>query len=194
MKRICVFTGSSLGARASYADAAAGLGRLLADRGIGVVYGGARVGLMQILADSAMQAGGEVIGVIPQLLVDREIAHPEITELHIVSSMHERKALMAELSDGFAALPGALGTMEEFFEVLTWAQLGYHAKPCGLMNVEGYYNGLLAFLDHSVAEALLRQEYRDMVLVADAPETLLQRLMDYTPTHADKWIHSPSQL
>jgi uncharacterized protein (TIGR00730 family) len=140
MKRICVFTGSSLGARTSFADAAAGLGRLLAERGIGLVYGGARVGLMEILADSAMQAGGEVIGVIPQLLVDREIAHRDITELRVVTSMHERKALMAELSNGFVALPGALGTMEEFFEVLTWAQLGYHAKPCGLLNVDGFYH------------------------------------------------------
>ncbi len=194
LKRVCVFAGSSSGTRASYTAAAAGLGRLLSGRGIGVVYGGASVGLMTAVADAALANGGEVIGVIPRLLVDLEIAHPGLSELKIVGSMHERKALMSELSDGFIALPGALGTLEEVFEVLTWAQLGYHRKPCGLLNVEGYYDRLLDFLDHTVSEGLLRQQNRDTLLVAENGEMLLEQFETYEPAHVEKWIDRRDQL
>ncbi len=188
MKRICLFAGSSPGLRDSYAREAAAFGRLLANEGIGLVYGGASVGLMDFAANAALEAGGEVIGIMPQSLVDKEIAHHGLTDMRIVTSMHERKALMAELSDGFAALPGGLGTLEEFFEMLTAAQLGFHSKPCGLMNIEGYYDSLLAFLDHSVAERLLRQENRDMVIVAPNGGELLERFRSYRPVKVDKWL------
>ena len=154
--RICVYAGSNPGAKAAYAEAAGDLARLLAERGIGVVYGGGKVGLMGILADTALAAGGEVIGVIPQDLIDREIGHTGLTELHVVGSMHERKALMAELSDGFVALPGGAGTLEELIEIYTWSQLGLHDKPMGVLNVAGYYDGLAALLDHAVQEGFLR--------------------------------------
>ena len=156
LMRICVYAGSNPGANPAYGEAAADLARLLASRGIGVVYGGGKVGLMGILADTALAAGGEVIGVIPQDLMDREIGHAGLTELHVVGSMHERKALMAELSDGFVALPGGAGTLEELIEVYTWSQLGLHAKPMGVLNVAGYYDGLAALLDHAVQEGFLR--------------------------------------
>ena len=188
MKRLCVFAGSSAGTRNEYRDAARGLGRALADRGIGLVYGGARVGLMGIVADTVLAAGGEAIGVIPATLVAREIAHEGLTELRIVSSMHERKALMADLSDAFVAVPGGWGTLEEFFEVLTWAQLGLHRKPCGLLNVQGYFDGLLSFLDHSVAEGFLRREYRSMIAVSASPAALLDGLASYKPPAVEKWI------
>jgi len=156
LRRLCVFTGSSAGVRPEYREAARDLGRLLAQRGIGLVYGGARVGLMGAVADAALEAGGVVIGVIPQGLVAKEIAHTGLTELRVVASMHERKAMMADLADGFVALPGGWGTLEEFFEVLTWAQLGLHAKPCGLLNVGGYFDGLLkASLAFSIVGFLL---------------------------------------
>jgi uncharacterized protein (TIGR00730 family) len=188
LQRVCVFTGSSPGGRVHYREAAEGFGRLLAERGIGLVYGGARVGLMGAVADATLTAGGTVIGVIPQALVDKEVAHTGLTELRVVSSMHERKATMAELSDAFVALPGGWGTLEEFFEVLTWAQLGLHRKACGLLNVAGYFDGLLAFADHAVDERFLRRENREMVLVAGEPAHLLERLARYEPPAVDKWI------
>ena len=175
-RRVCVFTGSSPGVRREYRDAARTLGHLLAERGMGLVYGGAHVGLMGAVADAVLEAGGPVIGVIPESLVAREIAHTGLTELRVVGSMHERKAMMAELSDAFVALPGGWGTLEEFCEVLTWALLGLHAKPCALLNVGGYFDHLLAFVEHATAEGFVRQAHREMVLVADAPAVLLERL------------------
>jgi uncharacterized protein (TIGR00730 family) len=171
-----VFCGSSSGNRASYAAAAGELGKLLAGRNIGLVYGGGSVGLMGILADATLAAGGKVIGVIPQSLADREVAHRGLSELRVVESMHERKAVMADLADAFIAMPGGFGTLDEFFEILTWAQLGIHAKPCGLLNVESYFNALLAFLDHSVDERLLKPTHRKLILVDTDPRELLARL------------------
>ncbi len=158
--RICVFCGSAAGTRPEYAEAAAELGTALATRGLGLVYGGASVGLMGVVADAALAAGGEVVGVIPQALVDREVAHPGLTELHVVGTMHERKARMAELSGAFVVLPGGMGTLEELFEVVTWSQLGLHAKPIVLLDVAGYWAGLAAFLDHAGAEGFVRAGHR----------------------------------
>ncbi len=165
-----------MGRREEYRRAAAEVGLALAESGIGVVYGGGSVGLMGVVADAAMGAGGEVIGVIPEHLVDREIAHREVTELHVVGSMHERKALMAELSDAFVVLPGGLGTMEETFEVASWTQLGLYAKPLGLLNVAGYFAPLVTFLDHAVAEGFIVPEHRSLFLVEEEPEAILKRL------------------
>ncbi|HXG67464.1 MAG TPA: TIGR00730 family Rossman fold protein [Blastocatellia bacterium] len=188
MKRICVYCGSNNGARAAYADAARAIGMALTRRGISLVYGGGCVGLMGIVADTVLAEGGEVIGVIPEALVAREVAHKGLFDLRVVSSMHERKALMADLSDAFIALPGGLGTLEEFCEITTWAQLGLHRKPCGLLNVEGYYDPLLAFLDHAVAERFVRPEHRSFILADSDPERLLDALMSYQPPTLHKWI------
>ena len=189
MRRVCVFCGSSPGARPAYAEATAEVARLLAGEGIGVVYGGGHVGLMGVLADTAMAAGGEVIGVMPRALVDREIGHTEISELRVVGSMHERKALMAELSDAFVALPGGAGTLEELFEVYTWAQLGLHDKPCALLDVEDYYADLAGFLDHAVRERFVREEHRAMLMIERDPRALIERLRDYEPRPLrPKWI------
>lgn len=188
MRRVCVFCGSSPGASSLYADVARQLGALLARRGLGLVYGGGNVGLMGILADAVLKGGGHVTGVIPQSLVDLEVAHAGLTDLRIVGSMHERKALMADLADGFIALPGGIGTLEEFCEILTWAQLGLHEKPCGLINVAGYFDHLMAFLDHSVSERFFRAEHRSMVLLDDDAERLLDRFETYRPPHLEKWI------
>jgi uncharacterized protein (TIGR00730 family) len=188
MKRICVFCGSNPGASPAYARAAAGMGALLAGRGLTLVYGGGRVGLMGVLADSVLAAGGRVIGVIPNALKDRELGHAGLTELRVVSSMHERKALMAELADGFIALPGGIGTMEEWFEVWTWGQLGIHAKPLGLLDVEGYFDPLHAFLDRMVTEHFLTPAYRAMALVEEDPEVLLDRMAEYVPPQVRKWL------
>jgi len=188
MRRVCVFCGSSHGASPVYAEAARDLGRRLARRGLGLVYGGGNVGLMGEVADAALAAGGEVIGVIPYALEAREVAHSGLTELHVVDSMHERKALMADLSDGFLALPGGIGTLEEFFEVWTWGQLGLHAKPCGLLDVAGYYAPLLAFLDRTVEEGFLRPAHREVVLVDTDPEALLDRMAAFTPPRVEKWM------
>jgi uncharacterized protein (TIGR00730 family) len=189
MRRVCVFCGSSPGARPAYAHATAEVARLLADEGIGVVYGGGHVGLMGVLADTTMAAGGEAIGVMPQALVDREIGHTGITELRVVGSMHERKALMADLADAFIALPGGAGTLEELFEVYTWAQLGLHRKPCGLLDVEGYFSGLVGFLDHAVSERFLREEHRAMLIVEGDPRSLIDRLREFEPEAVTpKWI------
>jgi uncharacterized protein (TIGR00730 family) len=185
---VCVFAGSSDGARHEYRQAAHDLGAALAARRIGVVYGGARVGLMGVVADAALAAGGEVIGVIPSALVAKEIAHTGLTELRVVASMHERKALMADLADAFVALPGGWGTLEEFFEVLTWAQLGLHAKPCGLLNVSGYFDGLLAFCEHAVTEGFVRRDYLGMIAAADTAARLLDRLAEHRPPVVEKWL------
>jgi uncharacterized protein (TIGR00730 family) len=187
LTRICVFCGSSDGARASYRDAAAALGRMLARRRLGVVYGGGNVGLMGALADAALDAGGEVIGVIPEHLVARELAHRGV-DLRIVHSMHERKALMGDLADAFVALPGGFGTLEEFLEVLTWSQLGLHAKPCALLNVQNYYHGLLGFFEQAVREGFVRGESRALVVVDDDPERLLDQLADWQPPALRQWI------
>jgi hypothetical protein len=184
MTRVCVFAGSSAGAQPEYRQAAEALGRAVGERGIGVVYGGACVGLMGVMADAALEAGSDVIGVIPSALVAKEIAHRALTELRVVASMHERKALMADLSDGFIALPGGWGTLDELFEVLTWGQLGLHHKPCGLLNVHGYFDGLLSFLDHTVEQGFVKREYRSMIAVADSPGTLLDMLASYRPPPA----------
>ena len=186
---VCVFCGSSAGARPSYAVMAQMLGRVLAERGIRVVYGGGRVGLMGVVADAALAAGGKVVGVIPQHLMDREVGHSGLTELRVTSSMHERKALMAELADGFVALPGGFGTLEELAETLTWSQLGLQAKPFGLLDVEGFYEPLLTFLDHTVAERFVTPEHRALVLSADDPATLLDRLAGWEPASTRaKWL------
>jgi hypothetical protein len=185
---VCVFAGSSAGARHEYRLAAVELGRVLAARGIGLVYGGARVGLMGAVADAVLDNGGRAIGVIPRALVDKEVAHTGLTDLHVVTSMHERKALMADSADGFVALPGGWGTLEEFFETLTWAQLGIHGKPCGLLNVHGYYDGLLSFLEHSIEQGFVRPEYRAMISVSDSPATLLDLLQTSVPPVVKKWI------
>jgi uncharacterized protein (TIGR00730 family) len=184
-----VFSGSSPGARPEYAAAAKALGSDLAGRGLRVVYGGAGVGLMAIVADAALAAGGEVIGVIPQQLVDQEVAHRGLPELRVTGSMHERKAAMAELSDGFIALPGGLGTLEEFAEAVTWSQLGLQSKPCGLLDVAGYYRSLLAFLDHAVIEQFVRAEHREMVLADTDPGRLLDAMEWWTPPRTGKWLN-----
>ena len=188
MKRICVFAGSSRGAREEYASAAQQLARELVAQGYEVVYGGGKVGMMGVMADAALGAGGKVIGVIPKALLAKEIAHSGLTELRVVDSMHTRKAMMAELSVGFIALPGGLGTMEELFEVLTWSQLGLHAKPCGLLNVSGYFDPLLAFLDSTVSERFVKSEHRALVITSTSPTELLARLAAYRPPHVEKWI------
>jgi uncharacterized protein (TIGR00730 family) len=187
VRRVCVYAGSNPGNDLIYAQAARELADLLAERGIGLVYGGGRVGLMGVLADTALAAGGEVIGVMPQALVDREIAHEGLTELRVVASMHERKALMAELSDAFVAVPGGIGTLEELIEIYTWSQLGIHAKPCGVLNVDGYYDHLAAFLDHAVAAGFLKAEHRAVLSVASEPRELLERLAAYVPRTVAKW-------
>jgi uncharacterized protein (TIGR00730 family) len=189
VKRVCVYCGSSPGRDPAYGEAAVALVRTLAERGLGVVYGGAHVGLMGVVADTALAAGAEVIGVIPQALVDKEIAHTGLDDLRVVGSMHERKAMMAELADAFVALPGGLGTLEELFEVATWSQLGLHVKPCGLLNVRGYYDGLTAMLDHAVSERFLRPENRAIMLVESAPADMVDALAAWRPpARVEKWI------
>lgn len=186
--RLCVFLGSSTGRSPVYADAAQRFGTLLAERGIGLVYGGGRVGLMGLIADAASAAGGEVIGIIPKALREREVDHQGITELHVVDTMHQRKALMAKLSDGFVALPGGIGTFEELFEVWTWAQLGYHAKPCGLLDVNGFYSRMSGFIDHVVEEGFLQPRHRAMLLVEREPDAMLDRILAYLAPDTERWI------
>ncbi len=181
MRRLCVFCGSSSGSRAEYRQVAQRLGQLLAARGIGLVFGGGHIGLMGVLADAVLQAGGEAIGVIPQALVDRELAHGGLTTLHVVDTMHQRKALMADLSDAFAALPGGYGTADEFFELLTWGQLGLHAKPIGLLNVAGFFDPLLTWVDHCVREGFVKPEHRRRLRLAADPEGLLHVLLTAKP-------------
>ena len=188
MKRLAVFCGSSHGANPAYAEAAVTLGTLLAKRGIGLVYGGGNVGLMGVIADAALAAGGEVIGVIPKSLADREVAHHGVTDLRIVDSMHTRKAMMADLSDAFLAMPGGVGTFEEFFEAITWTQLGLHRKACGLLNVAGFYTPLAVFIDRAVSEGFIKPVHRAAIVVDDNSERLLNSLSTIDLPDAPKWI------
>jgi uncharacterized protein (TIGR00730 family) len=188
MKRICVYCGSNPGRLPDYREAAAELGRELVRRNIGLVYGGAGIGVMGAVADAVLENGGEAIGVIPQSLATREVAHTGLSELIVVTSMHERKAHMAELADGFVALPGGWGTFEEIFEILTWAQLGIHAKPCGLLNVANYFAHLALFLQHAMDERFVRKEYKPMIIMEQEPGTLLDRFSTYQPPQVRKWI------
>ena len=186
MKRVCVYCGSGVGARAEYADAACALGEVLAERGLGLVFGGGKIGMMGVLARTMLERGGEVIGVIPRALLEQGLAQDDVTSLRVVETMHERKALMAELSDAFMALPGGLGTMEEFFEILTWSQLGLHAKPCGLLNVGSYFDHLIGFIDHAVREGFLEAAHRDLFVVDQRPDALLDKLASYQAPRGDK--------
>ena len=188
MKRVCVFCGSSVGSDAKYRESAEAMGRVLAKRRIGLVYGGGNVGLMGVVADAVLAAGGEVIGVIPQALADREVAHGGVTELRVVDSMHTRKATMAELADAFIAMPGGVGTFEEFFEAVTWTQLGLHRKPCGLLNVGGFYTQLAAFIDQAVTEGFIKPAHRAIVVVDDDPARLLNTLANVQLPDVPKWI------
>ncbi|MEO1657364.1 MAG: TIGR00730 family Rossman fold protein [Pseudomonadota bacterium] len=188
MKAVCVFTGSSFGADKAFEEAARSLGAAIAKRGFTLVYGGASVGLMGAVADSALAEGGEVIGVLPKALADLELAHTGLTELKIVDSMHARKTAMADAADAFVSLPGGLGTLEETFEVWTWTQLGVHAKPLGFVNVNGYYEGLLTFLDHAVASGFVKQKHKELALVDADPDALLEALAKTDVSYEPKWI------
>ncbi|MBN1564360.1 MAG: TIGR00730 family Rossman fold protein [Anaerolineae bacterium] len=190
MKRVGIYCGASPGVRPDYIKAAAILGRTLAERGIAVVYGGGKVGMMGAVAEAALGAGGEVIGIIPQSLFDKELGFAEVSDLRVVDSMHERKAMIADLVDGFITLPGGLGTLDEFFEALTWAQLGFHLKPCGLLNVAHFFEPLLTMIDHMVVEEFMQQAHRDMIVVDNDPGALLDKFAMYRPPHADKvkWV------
>jgi uncharacterized protein (TIGR00730 family) len=187
-RSICVFCGSNFGNSKRYAETANEVGGSLARRGLRLIYGGGNVGLMGVVADACLAAGGNVVGVIPQSLVDKEIAHKGLTELHVVRSMHERKAMMAGLSDAFVTLPGGLGTFEEFFEMATWTQLGLHRKACGVVNVAGYFDGLLALADRAVLDGFLAPEHRNMLLSHDRPDRLVDLVLAYTPPILDKWM------
>jgi uncharacterized protein (TIGR00730 family) len=188
VKAVCVFCGSSSGNRPVHTEIAASVGRLLAARQLPLVYGGGRVGLMGTVADAALAAGGEVIGIIPRALADREVAHQGLTQLHVVDSMHVRKAMMAEMSDAFVALPGGFGTLEEFCEIVTWCQLGIHRKPCCLLNVDGYYDSLIEQFDVGVEQQFIKPEHRAMILAAADPETLLSEMANFQPPVVDKWL------
>lgn len=185
---VCVFCGAARGARPSFADAGRRLGSALARAGLGLVYGGGRVGIMGIVADAVLAEGGRVIGVIPKALATKELAHDGLTELHVVSGMHERKAMMAERAAGFLTLPGGIGTYEEFFEILTWGALGLHRKPLGILNVEGYFNPLLALLHHAVSERFTRDDHLAELVVSDDPETIARDLLSHVPPPARRWI------
>jgi uncharacterized protein (TIGR00730 family) len=188
MRSVCVYCGSSPGNRADYRDAAAALGQAIAGAGARLVYGGAKVGLMGTVADAALAAGGTVAGIMPQSLVEKEIAHTGLTELQVVASMHERKMRMADLSDGFIALPGGIGTLEELFEMWTWGQLGDHRKPVALLDVAGFWDMLTVFLDHQVAEGFVRESHREMLMVDTDPGRLLERMSAYEAPETKKWI------
>ena len=188
MKRVCVFCGSSIGNKREFVEYAEALGQLLASKKIGLVYGGGHVGLMGVIADAALAAGGEVIGVIPHALDDREIAHPGLTDLRVVDSMHTRKAMMAELADAFIAMPGGVGTFEEIFEAITWTQLGVHRKPCGFLNVGAFYTPLIAFIDQAVSDGFIKPVHRQMIAVDDNPERLLNTLAEIELPDVPKWI------
>jgi uncharacterized protein (TIGR00730 family) len=188
LKSICVYCGSSPGRLNAYSTAASALAASLVEQNIRLVYGGANVGIMGLLADTVLRLGGEAVGVIPEALVQKEVAHTGLTELHVTQSMHERKTLMAELSDGFVALPGGIGTLEELFEVWTWAQLGFHDKPCGLLNVEGYFDSLALFLDHAADEQFVKQPHRSMLIVESDSKKLLERFRNYVPPVITKWL------
>lgn len=193
LKNICVYCGSNAGRQPIYAEQAQAFGRELVRRGLGLVYGGSSVGIMGVVADSVMAQGGRVIGIIPDALAKKELAHQGLSELLVVSSMHERKTLMAEKADGFIALPGGVGTLEEIFETWTWAQLGFHGKPCGLLNIGGYYDKLAAFLDHTVEESFMRPQHRAMLAVESDPAALLDRFAAYQAPTVSKWIEPGKQ-
>jgi uncharacterized protein (TIGR00730 family) len=190
---ICVFCGSAVGARASYTEAAQRLGTLLVQRGLGLVYGGGNIGLMGVIADTVMAGGGSVTGVMPRNLIAREIGHAGITELRVVDTMHQRKALMADLSSGFIALPGGYGTFDEFFEVVTWTQLGLHRKGCGLLNVDSYYDPFVTMLDRAVADGFIKPENRALVLDDASPDRLLARVLAFHPAPTEKWLDRQSR-
>ena len=185
---LCVFCGSSIGGRDDYARAARDLGRLLVERSIRLIYGGGNIGLMGVLADEVLSHGGHVVGVIPRHLVERELAHAGVSQMHVVGSMHERKAMMASLSDAFVAMPGGFGTYEEFFEAVTWTQLGVHSKPCGLLNVEGFYDPIVSFIDRAVSEQFVKPEYRAAILVDNDPERLVGKLDSVVLPEVPRWI------
>jgi uncharacterized protein (TIGR00730 family) len=188
MDRICVFCGSNTGRNGKYVEAAVALGEALVERRLGLVYGGGWVGLMGQVANTVLAAGGQVVGVIPKALADLEVAHQGLTELHVVGSMHERKALMAELSRGFIALPGGFGTFEELCEVITWTQLGFHGKPCGILNIEGYFDPLLAMFDHATREGFIKPAHRELVQVEGQPGRLLDAFERFRPAAEHKWL------
>lgn len=188
IERICVFCGSKVGSGDEYRCQTEELGRLLARRGLGVVYGGGSVGLMGVVADAVLDAGGEVVGVIPRMLDTKELTHPGATEMHVVESMHDRKAKMLELADAFLALPGGFGTLEELMEVVSWAQLGLHAKPIGILNTAGYFDGLIAFVEHAIGQGFIKPKYRDLIVVADRPDELLDRLARHKMPAVRRWI------
>jgi len=185
---ICVYCGSSPGRLEAYGSAGCALAKSLVSRNIRLVYGGAGIGIMGMVADQVLKLGGQAIGVIPKALAHKEVAHKNLTELHVTQSMHERKMLMAELSDGFIALPGGIGTLEELFEIWTWAQLGFHNKPCGLLNVEGYYDSLIGFLDHVLAEQFVKKDHHAMLIVETNPDALLDRYINYQPAAVRHWV------
>ncbi len=185
---ICIYCGSSPGRLEDYASAGRALAVALVSRNIRLVYGGAGIGIMGTVADEVLKLGGQVVGVIPKALAHKEVAHQNLTEMHITDSMHDRKMLMAELADGFIALPGGIGTLEELFEIWTWAQLGFHQKPCGLLNVAGYYDALIQFLDHVLAEQFVKSPHRDMLLVDSDPTALLDRYESYQPPAVKRWV------
>jgi uncharacterized protein (TIGR00730 family) len=193
LEAVCVFCGSREGSRPVYAEAARRMGKEIARRRLGLVYGGGRVGLMGVVADAALEEGGEVVGVITEALISKEIAHAGLAKLHVVGSMHERKMLMADLSDGFVTLPGGNGTLEEFFEVLSWAQLSLHEKPCGLLDVDGFWNPLSTLFDHAVTEGFVYPDHRSLVLMEGDPRVLLERMERYTPPETRKWL-GPREL
>jgi uncharacterized protein (TIGR00730 family) len=193
MKSICVYCGSNFGERGSYIEAAQGLGMEMAEREVTLIYGGGNVGLMGAIADSVLAAGGKVIGVIPQALADKEVAHTGLSDLRVVGSMHERKSLMADLADAFIALPGGLGTLEEFCEVATWTQLGFHTKACGLLNIDGFYDGLLSFLNHATKEKFIRPEHRGIALAGKDPVELIEKLSQFKVPTVHKWIDRDQQ-
>ena len=186
---ICVYCGSSTGRLEAYAESARTLAESLVKRNIKLVYGGASIGIMGMVADHVLTLGGQAIGVIPKALAHKEVIHQNLTELHVTQSMHERKMRMAELSDGFVALPGGIGTLEELFEIWTWAQLGFHKKPCGILNVEGYYDALIQFLNHIQAEQFVQQHHRNMLIVESHPEKLLDRYITYQPAVTKQWVN-----
>ena len=187
IKKLCVFCGSSPYTDPTYDATAEELAKLMVTNGIGLVYGGSNIGTMKVIADTVLAAGGEAVGIMPQILVDKEIAHPGLTELHIVDSMHARKALMAELSDGFIALPGGIGTLEELFEILAWALLEIHKKPCGILNAHQYYQKLIDFLNHAAAEHFIKEEHHSILIMEEDPEILLQRMNGYRAPRVRKW-------
>ncbi len=194
MKQVCIFCGSYQGTQPMYMTAAHAMGMGLAQRGLGLVYGGGRVGLMSAVADGTLAGGGKAVGVIPQSLVDRELAHPNLSEIHVVTSMHTRKAMMAEISDAFIAMPGGFGTLDELFEIITWAQLGFHHKPIALLNIGGYFDPLLTFIDHMATEGFIKPKDREAVLVKNEVDELLDTLLTYQPPQLEKWIKKSEEL